>query len=121
MVRVSRWLIASVVALALLSASVSTSQAQTVCYDSGPVVVAPVTTYYAPPVTTYYAPAPVVTSYYAPTYYAPAYYAPAPVVTTYRYGLLPRRSVTVSSYYAPAPVYYAPAPRFVRYRGFYYP
>jgi hypothetical protein len=77
----------------------------------------PVQAYYAPPVVSYYAPPAV--SYYAPppvSYYAPpAVYAPATTVTTYRYGVLPRRQVTVTTYgaapvVAPAPVvrYYRP-------------
>jgi hypothetical protein len=55
------------------------------------------------------------------TYYAPpavAYYAPAPAatVTTYRYGVLPRRRVTVTEYYGAAP---APAVVYPR-RAYYY-
>lgn len=57
-----------------------------------------------PPVVRYYPPpAPVV------TYYA----APAPVsvsVSTYRYGLFRRRSVTIVNYAAPVPAVAAPAP-----------
>lgn len=119
MVRISRWLIPMVVAVALLTASASAVQAQVGCYQPATVVaVAPAVSYYAPPpVTSYYAPAPV-TSYYAPapavSYYAPApvvpayYAAPAPVVasyyaapaavTTYRYGPLGRLR-SVRSYY----------------------
>ena len=54
---------------------------------------------YAPPVVTTYA-APVVTTYVAPV--VTAYAAPAPVsVSTYRYGLFGRRSVTTVNYGAP--------------------
>jgi ABC-type multidrug transport system permease subunit len=122
MVRVSRWLIPVVVALALLTMTASAVQAQVVCYQPAPVAVAPVTSYYAPapvpayyapaPVTTYYAPAPVVPSYYAaPAPVVPSYYA-APAVTAYRYGPLGRLR-SVRSYYA-APV---GVPGF----GYYYP
>jgi hypothetical protein len=118
MVRLSRWLIPMVVALALMTANASTVHAQMVCYQPAPVVaVAPAVSYYAPaPAVSYYAPAPAV-SYYAPapavSYYAPApvvsyYAAPAPFVTsyyaapggatTYRYGPLGRLR-SVSSYY----------------------
>ena len=50
----------------------------------------------------YVAPAPAV-SYYTPavSYYA----APSASVTTYRYGILPRRQVTVTNYYTPTYVY----------------
>jgi hypothetical protein len=105
MVRISRWLVPMIVALAIWTASASAVQAQVVCYQPAPVVAAPAVSYYAPaPAVSYYAPAPAV-SYYAPapavSYYAPApvvsyYAAPAPVytsyyvapaaVTTYRYG-----------------------------------
>ena len=115
-------------ALALVF-GIATSQASaTDCFAPAPVryYAAPAVSYYAPPVVSYYAapvvsyyapqPAPVV-SYYAPapavSYYAPApqvsyYYAPAPVVaapsavtTTYRYGLLHRKQVSVTRYYSP--------------------
>jgi hypothetical protein len=49
----------------------------------------------------YAAPAPVV-SYYAP---AVSYYAPVASVTTYRYGILPRRQVSVTNYYSPVYLY----------------
>jgi hypothetical protein len=128
MLRESRWLIATVVALAVLTASAGAVHAQTVVYyQPAPVVPAPVvTSYYAAPVVTSYyaAPAPVVTSYYAApapvvtSYYsAPvvtSYYAAAPL-TTYRYGPFGRLR-SVSSYYG-SPVYYSPAPTVVRYRG----
>ncbi len=40
-----------------------------------------------------------------------AYYTPPAVsYSTYRYGLLPRRTVTVANYYAPTVSYYTPAP-----------
>ena len=52
------------------------------------------------------------------TYYAPPVYAPAPVTTTYyRYGLLGRRGVAVTSYASPAPVVTYPAPPVVTYYG----
>ncbi len=127
MLRESRWLIATVVALAMLTASAGAAHAQAVVYyQPAPVV----TSYYAPPVVTSYyaAPAPVMTSYYAApapvvtSYYsAPvvtSYYAAAPM-TTYRYGPFGRLR-SVSSYYGSyygTPVYYSPAPTIVRYRG----
>jgi hypothetical protein len=121
MVRVSRWLIPTVVALALVLGSAQALQAQVVCYQPAPLAVAPVTSYYyapAPVVTSYYAaPAPVVTSYYAApapvvSYYAPApvvtsYYAAPAAVTTYRFGPLGRLR-GVSSYYAAPVVRYYP-------------
>lgn len=61
----------------------------TVTYYSPPPVItvpAPQVAYYAAPAVTYYAPSAVV---------APA---PAAVTTTYRYGILPRRQVTVTTY-----------------------
>ena len=106
MVRVSRWLIPTVVALALWTASASAVHAQVIysSYYPAPVAVVPATSFYV-------APAPVVPAYYAApavSYYAPApvvtsYYAPAAGVTTYRYGPWGRLR-SVSSYYAPAPV-----------------
>jgi hypothetical protein len=114
MVRISRWLIPMIVALALVTASASTVQAQMVCYQPAPVVaVAPAVSYYAPaPTVSYYAPAPAV-SYYAPAPVVSYYAAPAPVVTTYyaapaavttyRYGPLGRLR-SVRSYYG----YYYP-------------
>jgi hypothetical protein len=90
---------ASLAVLALLVFGAGRSQAQYVVYTPRPAV------------TCYYAPAPVVT-YYVPA--APVYVAPATTVTTYRYGaILPRRRVTVTTYYTPAvsyapPVYYYP-------------
>ncbi|HEY7152979.1 MAG TPA: hypothetical protein VH575_03370 [Gemmataceae bacterium] len=107
MVRVSRWLIPTVVALALWTASASAVHAQVIYSSYYPAPVAVVPAYYTPAVS-YYAPAPVVTSYYAPvvtSYYAPApvvtsYYAPAAGVTTYRYGPFGRLR-SVSSYYTP--------------------
>jgi hypothetical protein len=83
-----------------------------VSYYAAPAVsyyTAPAVSYYAAPAVSYYAPAPAV-SYYAP---APAvsYYTPAPVaVTTVRPGILPRREIVRTRYYASAPVAtYAPA------------
>ncbi|MBI1918928.1 MAG: hypothetical protein HYS12_29920 [Planctomycetes bacterium] len=126
MLRLSRWFAVALLAFAPLSA-----HAQTYC---PPVVVAPVATvryYTAAPTVTYYAPAPVVayaspvvTAYASPvvtTYASPvvtAYAAPAPVsVSTYRYGLFGRRSVTTVNYGAPVVGYAAPiyTPRRVTY------
>jgi hypothetical protein len=119
MLRLSRWL-----ALALVLAAPLAARAQTFCAP----VVAPAVSYYAAPVVSYYTPAPVV-SYYAPapvvSYYAPAptvsYYTPAAPVTvsTYRYGLFGRRSLTTVNYGGvPAVSYYTPSvyvPRRVSY------
>ena len=93
MFRLCGWLALAAVALAPLPAS-----AQAVLCP------APITT------VSYYAPAPVV-SVPVTTYYAPAPVAAPVTVSTYRYGLFGRRSVTTVSYGAPAPVttYYAPA------------
>jgi len=129
MLRLSRWFAVALLAFVPLSA-----RAQIYC---PPVVVAPAATvsYYAPaPTVSYYAPAPVVaysppvvTTYASPvvtTYASPvvtAYAAPAPVsVSTYRYGLVGRRSVTTVNYGAPVVGYTAPVitPRRV---GFYSP
>ncbi len=90
----------------------------------------PAVSYYAPAVS-YYAPA---VSYYAPpvSYYAPAvsyyppvtsYYAPAAPVTvsTYRYGLFGRRSLTTVNYGVPAVSYYAPPVVVPRRAAFYSP
>jgi hypothetical protein len=64
---------------------------------------APAVSYYTPSVSYYAAPA---VSYYTPavSYYTPAvsYYPSTASVTTYRYGILPRRQVTVTNYYTPA-------------------
>src|ERR1700722_1971328 len=76
----------------------------------------PAVSYYAAPAVSYYAPAvsyytpavsyytPAVSYYAAPavSYYTPAvsYYTPSSTVSTYRYGILPRRQVTtVTNYY----------------------
>ena len=73
----TRWTTLLLALAVLLSIGIGRSTAQTVIVER-------------PPAVTYYAP--------------PAVVAPAPVtVTTYRYGLLPRRSVTVRSYAVPAP------------------
>ena len=48
MVRVSRWLIAKVVALALDGECSCRCRPRVVCYQPAPVAVAPVTSYYAP-------------------------------------------------------------------------
>jgi hypothetical protein len=89
-----------------------------VSYYAAPAVsyyTAPTVSYYtAPPAVSYYA-APAVSYYAAPavSYYAPAvsYYTPAPIaVTTVRPGILPRREIVRTRYYASAPVAtYAPA------------
>ena len=117
MLRLSRWFAVALLVFVPLSA-----HAQTYC---PPVVVAPVATvsYYTPaPTVAYYAPVPVVaysprvvTTYAAPvvtTYAAPVvttYAAPAPVsVSTYRYGLFGRRSVTTVNYGGPVVSYAAP-------------
>ena|SRR2546423_925978 len=117
MLRLSRWFAVALLAFVPLSA-----RAQ---FDCPPVVVAPAATvsYYTPaPTVSYYAPAPVVaysppvvTTYASPvvtTYASPvvtAYAAPAPVsVSTYRYGLFGRRSVTTVNYGGPAVSYAAP-------------
>jgi hypothetical protein len=78
----------------------------TVSYYSAPAPAVsyytPAVSYYAAPAVSYYTPA---VSYYAPavSYYSPAvsYYPPSASVTTYRYGILPRRQVTVTNYYSP--------------------
>jgi hypothetical protein len=94
---------ATLAALALLALCPGRGQAQYVVYTPRPAV----TYYYAPPPTvTYVVPR---ATYYVPA--APVYVAPATTVTTYRYGaILPRRRVTVTTYYTPqvsyGPVYY---------------
>jgi hypothetical protein len=121
MVLRSRWFALLVAVLALLMACAGRSAAQAVIVASPPVVrcyTPPAVSYYSPPVVSYYSPpavsyyAPPVVSYYsAPVvsyYSAPAVVAsPATTVTTYRYGLLPRRRVTVQTY-VPPPTYYSP-------------
>jgi hypothetical protein len=123
-----RWMGVTALALAALvpaaaRADYYVTPAPVVSYYSAPAV-----SYYTPaPVVSYYTPAPVV-SYYTPAvsyYAAPTYYAPT-TVSTYRYGLFGRHSVTtvgygVPSYVAPAPVYrpsYYAAPV---YRSYYVP
>src|SRR5262249_53705469 len=74
----------------------------TYSYYSPPVVYtpAPAVSYYAPTTVTYY---PTTVTYYTPavSYAAvPAVVAPAATVTTTRYGLLGRRQVTTTRYYA---------------------
>jgi len=127
MLRCSQKLVLLLGVLVLLAVLAGPSAAQTVFVAPAPRVVyysAPAVTYYPPPTVTYYA-APAV-SYYSPpavSYYSPpavSYYSapavvPATTVTTYRYGILPRRQVTVSTY-GTVPVV-APPPRVVRYRG----
>jgi hypothetical protein len=100
----------------VVAAATGPLAAQRVIVGAPPVMscYAPVQTYYAPPAVSYYSPPPVVSYYYAPP--VVSYYpAPATTVTTYRYGVLPRRQVTVTTYgpatvVAPAPVvrYYRP-------------
>lgn len=110
MLRLCRWL-----ALAVIVCAPLTARAQVYCPP--PVVAyAPPVVAYAPPPVVAYAP-PVVA--YAPSAPVVAYAAPAPVsVSTYRYGLFGRRSVTTVNYGAPA-VAYAP-PVIVRPRRAYY-
>jgi hypothetical protein len=121
--------LASLLALPVLFAAAGSGHAQTMYVAPAPVVTyaysppavvapAPVTSYYYTPTVSYYAapavsyyPAPAVSYYAAPAvsyYYPPAvsyYAAPAASVTTYRYGILPRRQVTVTNYYSPVFVY----------------
>jgi hypothetical protein len=98
--------------------AVSYYAAPAVSYYAAPAVSyydAPAVSYYAPPTVSYYAAAPTV------SYYAPA----GPVaVTTVRPGILPRREIVTTRYYASAPapvVTYAPSevvvtrPRIARY------
>jgi hypothetical protein len=109
MLRSSRRLALLLAAPALLALSAARGEAQTV------IVPAPTVTYYSPPVVSYYYAPPAVSYYYAP----PAVVAPPAAVTTYRYGVLPRRRVTVTTYAPPAVTYYAPpvvvTPRAARY------
>jgi hypothetical protein len=118
--------LASLLALPVLFAAAGSGHAQTLYVAPAPVVTyaysppavvapAPVVSYYYAPTVSYYAPAvsyytPAVSYYAAPavSYYAPAvsyYAAPAASVTTYRYGILPRRQVTVTNYYSPVYFY----------------
>jgi hypothetical protein len=120
--------LASLLALPVLFAAAGNGHAQTLYAAPAPVVTyaysppavvapAPVTSYYYTPTVSYYVPAvsyypaPAVSYYAAPAvsyYYPPAvsyYAAPAASVTTYRYGILPRRQVTVTNYYSPVFVY----------------
>jgi hypothetical protein len=139
----SSWLCGTLLAAALvLGLTAGRSAADTVFIGAAPTdscYVPPAVSYYAAPAVSYYA-APAVSyydapavSYYAPptvSYYAAAptvsYYAPAgPVaVTTVRPGILPRREIVTTRYYASAPapvVTYAPSevvvtrPRIARY------
>src|SRR5262245_49981563 len=137
MLRLSRWCAVALLAFIPLSARAQTvwtptivtsapcvsyyTPATTVSYYTPAPVVSysvPVTTFYAPPVTTFYAPP--VTTYYTPV-------VPAPVsVSTYRYRLFGRRSVTTVNYGAPVVTYPAPVvytPRRVAYYtpGYFYP
>ncbi len=116
MLRLSRWCAVALLAFVPLSASAQT------CWTPVIVTPAPTVAYYAPaPAVSYYAPAPVV-SYAAPvtTYYAPV--VPAPVtVSTYRYGLFGRRSVTTVNYGAPVVTYASPVVVTPRRVAYYYP
>jgi len=74
--------------------------------------------YYSPPVVSYYSP-PVVSYYSAPV--ATSYSTPV-TVSTYRYGLLPRRTVTTVNYGPPVPVTtYVPVAPPVTVRYYYTP
>src|SRR5262245_37470296 len=111
MLRMLRKLVVVLAVSVLFLAGVDRVAAQAVIVTPAPRV----SYYYAPPVVSYYT-APAVTYYAAPavryytppvvSYYTPpavSYYAaPAATVTTYRYGLLPSRQVTVTTYGAPA-------------------
>jgi hypothetical protein len=113
MKRLSRGLVVTTAALALLAARADRAQAQVVVsYYNAPAVsyyAPPIVSYYAPPVVSYYAP-PVTTFYAAPAPVTAFYVAPAPVsVTTYR-GILPWRRVTTVTYGAPAVRYYYSPP-----------
>ena len=96
----SRWFAVAMVVLALSAifpASASADSLRPVVVGSAPVV-------------TYFAPAPVVVSRPVVTFAAPVSVPVASPVTvsTFRYGLLPRRTITTVSY--GAPVTFAPAP-----------
>jgi hypothetical protein len=97
----------------LLGVFAGTSAAQAVVVTPAPQVCyypAPVTSYYVAPAVSFYA-APAV-AYYAPpavSFYSPpaVVAAPATSVTTYRYGVLPRRQVTtVTTFPAPVVTFY---------------
>ena len=90
MLRLCRWLALAVIVCAPLTARAQVYCPQPVVAYAPPVVAyaPPPVVAYAPPVVAYAPPAPVVT-----------YAAPAPVsVSTYRYGLFGRRSVTTVTY-----------------------
>jgi hypothetical protein len=111
MPRLSKMLAMVVLATVILVSAPGQGSAQTVVVSPAPRV-----SYYpAPPVI--YQPVPSVSFYVAPSvsYYASPVAFPAPVgtVTTYRYGLLPWRRVTVSTY---GPAVVLPSPT-VRYYG----
>ena len=130
MIRHSRSLALSVIALGVILATAPAARAQYVVYQpqfvtptvtysyyQAPVVYQPSVSYYAPPAVSYYQPT---VSYYQPqvSYYAPVapvVAAPAAVTTRsyYGYGIFRPRGVYTQSYYTPgyvAPVtsYYAP-------------
>src|ERR1700722_18770292 len=114
-----------IAAVLVLGLAAERSAAQTVIVGApptsyaAPVAVsyyaAPAVSYYTAPTVSYYTAPPAVSYYAAPavSYYAPAvsYYTPAPIaVTTVRLGILPRREIVRTRYYASAPVAtYAPA------------
>ncbi len=108
----SSWLWGTLLASALvLGLTAGRSVAQTVVEGAPPEnYAAPAVSYYAAPAVSYYA-APAV-SYYAAPAPAVSYYAPgATAVTTVRTGLLGRRQIVKTRYYATAPAaVYAPAP-----------
>lgn len=87
----SSWKLAVPFAAAALLLGTGRSEAQTVIVTPAPTVA-----YYAPP------PPPVVVS--SPYVVS----SPVPTVTTYRYGILPRRVVVRSYYEAPVVTYSAP-------------
>jgi hypothetical protein len=120
----SLWHWGTLLAAALvLGLTAERSAAQTVIVGAPPppenCTAPPAVAYYAAPAVSYYA-APAVSYYAAPpavSYYAAAptvsYYTPGPVaVTTVRPGILPRREIVRTRYYASAPVV---APRVASY------
>jgi len=127
MIRHSKTLALSAIALGVILATAPAARAQYVIYQpqfvtptvtysyyQPPVVYQPSVSYYAAPSISYYQPA---VSYYQPrvSYYAPVVAAPAAVTTRsyYGYGIFRPRGLYTQSYYTPsyvAPVtsYYAP-------------
>jgi hypothetical protein len=98
MFRARQGLIVLLALVGLLTVGAGLSHAQNVVVTYTPVV-----SYYPPPVVSYYRP-PVV-AYYP----APDVVVPATAVTTYQYGVLPRRRVYVSTY---TPVLVTPTVRY---------